>query len=45
MPKKSIKIRSVEMTTNSVVKGVMIGLAIGLLNDVVGKYIPQAKAI
>lgn len=31
------------MDTNAMTKGLMYGLALGLLSDVIGKYIPGAE--
>ncbi len=33
------------MTQKQLTKGALIGLAVVVLSDVVGKYIPQAKAV
>jgi len=33
------------MTQKQIIKGAMIGLAVVVISDVVGKYIPQAQAV
>lgn len=33
------------MTQKQLIKGAMIGLAVVVISDVVGKYIPQVKAV
>ncbi len=33
------------MTMNSITKGMMIGLAVVLISDVAGKYIPQVQGV
>lgn len=33
------------MTQKSLMKGLMIGLAVVVISDVAGKYIPQAQAV
>lgn len=31
------------MSTNTIIKGAMVGMAIGLLSDVISKYIPGTE--
>lgn len=33
------------MGQKSILKGVMIGIAVVVVSDVVGKYVPQVKAV
>lgn len=33
------------MNQKNILKGVMIGIAVVVVSDVVGKYIPQVKAV
>lgn len=33
------------MSTSSILKGAMIGIAVGVISDVAGRWIPQAKAV